>query len=107
MITIDYPVEFDINTLNVGDRVMVNHPFIKGPFVVVPENWPHSHGVVIRPSPGKYLVLSGVKYEPELPPEFHVGSVQVEDYAAAVTLWEPAELTIGKVFSGAQNDTTD
>lgn len=98
MIAIGYPVEFDINTLNVGDRVMVSHPFIKDPFVVVPENWPHKHGMVIRPAPGKYLVLSGVAREPELPPEFHVGSVQVEEHAAAVTLGDPAELTIGKVF---------
>ncbi|MNG78210.1 hypothetical protein D3C79_367750 [compost metagenome] len=96
MKTIEYPVEFDINTLNVGDRVMVNHPFIKGPFVVVPENWPHAHGTVIRPAPGKYLVLSGVDYEAELPPCFSVGAVEVKEYEVSIVA-EHAEIAIGKV----------
>lgn len=67
MITLDYHVTFDVNTLNVGEMVMLNHPFIKGPFVVVPEDWPHRHSYVIRPARGKYLVMPGVEMEHDLP----------------------------------------
>lgn len=67
MITLAYLVTFDVNTLNVGEMVMLNHPFIKGPFVVVPEDWPHRPSCVICPANGKYLVLSGVEIEHDLP----------------------------------------
>lgn len=67
MITLDYTVTFDVNNMNVGDRVMINHLFIKGPFVVVSECWEHSCSIVIRPAKGNYLVLPEAEMEHELP----------------------------------------
>lgn len=67
MVTLDYPVTFDVNTLNVGDRVMIDHPFIKGPFVVVPEDWKITGSAVIRPAKGQFLVMPDTGTEHEFP----------------------------------------